>query len=84
MAMAETIEPTTYCPICRGVIRDLERVEARHVPAGVPAHLERTYGITRRYTLVECENGHRMRAAGGKGPLGWRELTGTTKEGVWS
>lgn len=73
----------TACPICGKRLHEKERVTARHVPASVPEHAERSYSVTRSYTLVECSNGHRMKASGGKGPLGWRSLVSTKDAGVW-
>lgn len=73
----------TLCPICGVTVHDLERVEARHTPASVPEHAK-GYDVVQRFTLVECEKGHRYQASGGKGPMGWRELRSTAMNGAWN
>jgi hypothetical protein len=64
------------CPICWKPLRELERVEARHTPASVPEHARGPYSVMRRYTLVECESGHRYENHGGG-------LYGSRARGVW-
>lgn len=64
VGFADNQPPKRYgCPFCGKTLRDLERVEARHTPATVPEHVT-GYAVTRRYVVVECENGHRMERMG--------------------
>lgn len=78
MGFAPVEEVVTACPICGKPLRDTDRVERRRVPVTVPEGHEREhlYEITERYTLAECENEHTFACSGGKGPMGWRTMTG--------
>lgn len=65
------------CPVCSEPLHDLERVEARHTPASVPEHARGPYSVTRRFTIVECEGGHRYEDHAGA-------LYGSKTRGVWN
>lgn len=70
--------------MCRKPLVERERITAAHVPASVPKHREQPYTITTAYTLVECENGHRMRATDKGNDGRFRSLAGTKERGLWN